>query len=136
MDEILRFLMVHCSFLYSEFDFRFVDSEVSESFGGNAYLVLASGSLRIRFVWDRSQLFAEFQSTFQPRKKEWYLIDMVRQLVEPRREGYLSLMDADHALFMRRHMREIVALFSKDRILDTIRRLKEVTRQRSRQMFG
>jgi hypothetical protein len=79
MDEILEFLLRHCSFLYKDLGFRFVDSQCSKSFGGDAFLILASDKVRFRFVRDRGQLFADFQEPTSGAKAEWFSIDIVRK---------------------------------------------------------
>ena len=80
MDEILRYLKKHCSFLYSPNQFRIVDSGSSESFG-NEFLVLEHEEMQMKFVNDRDQIFLDFQPTIKKRKNDWFSIDIVKQMI-------------------------------------------------------
>src|SRR5688500_11023234 len=109
MDEILQFLLVHASFLYKEFGFRFVDSRVSSSFG-DAWLILANETMRFRLVRDRDQLFGDFQASTSSGKGEWFSVDIVRQHLTGERE-YFSVLDSNNAEFLRARLTDIQKLF-------------------------
>ena len=135
MNQILRYLLDYCSFLYEPGRYRFVDSETSASFGGDAYLTLASDSVRIRFVRDRDRLLMEFQSVEEEGQFDWYSIDVVRQLVtgEPRRSARL---DEDQAAFLREHLDDIEERFAPERLDETTTALKKLERTRAKELFG
>lgn len=134
MEEILRYLMKHCSFLYSPNQFRFVDSGSSESFG-NAFLVLEHKDLRLKFIKDRGQLFLDFQPTSSNRKMDWFSIDIVKQLVTGNIEPS-SEMDTDKAKFLKSNLDEIQRLFSTANLKGTLKKLRELERARAKRLFG
>jgi hypothetical protein len=134
MEEILQYLMKNCSFLYSPNQFRFVDSDSSESFG-NAFMVLEHKDLRLKFIKDRGQLFLDFQPTSSTRKLDWFSIDIVMQLVTGNIEPS-SQMDAAKAKFLKSNLDEIQRRFSKANLEGTLKKLRELERQRAKRLFG
>ena len=135
MDEILQYLLAHASFLYKEFGFRFVDSAVSDSFGGDAYLILANDKLRMRLVRDRDQLFADFQCSDSSGGKEWFSIDIVRRFLTGERE-YFAELDASNARFLRERLRGIEEAFDPVVFDATQRELHRLEKERSKFLFG
>lgn len=134
MDEILRFLLQHGSFLYKEFGFRFVDSQVSNAFGGDAFLILAKDTVRLRLVRDRGQLFADFQET-PSNGKEWFSIDIVRKYIAKEHE-YFSELDSNNAKFLRERLPDIEAAF-RPATFDKIRReFQKLEKERAKSLFG
>lgn len=133
MEDILQYLMKHCSFLYSPNRFRFVDSGSSESFG-NAFLVLEHEDLRLRFVKDRGQIFLDFQPTSKKQKGEWFSIDIVKQMVTGEIEPSAE-MDSKKAKFLKTNLDEIEQLFSTVNMESTIKKLKELERARAKRLF-
>jgi len=133
MEEILRYLMKYCSFLYSPNQFRFVDSHSSESFG-NALLVLEHEDLRVQFVRDRGQIFLDFQPTSKKSKRDWYSIDIVKQLVTGKIEPSAE-MDSEKAEFLKNNLDKIEQLFSTANMESTIKKLRELERARAKRLF-
>jgi len=133
MEEILRYLMKHCSFLYSPNRFRFVDSGSSESFG-NAFLVLEHKEMRLQFVKDRGQIFLDFQPTSIKHKGDWFSIDIVKQLVTGKIEASAE-MDSEKVEFLKNNLDEIEPLFSTANMEGTIKKLKELERARAKRLF-
>lgn len=137
MDEILKFLLTRYSFLYNKYKFKFIDSEVSESFG-NAYLTLTSGGINICFVRDKGQIFLEFQSKFVKNPKSpysWYSIDLIKQLITHETECS-SLMDENNAKFLENNIETIFKLFSTSRLKETLKELNKLAKIRSEKLFG
>ncbi len=135
MDEILKYLVSHCSFLYERNRYRFVDSYVSDAFGGDSFLVLASETMQIRFVRDRGQLFLDYRSAQQEGNESWYSIDVVRQLMTGKNECH-SLMNEENAHFLKANLDEIERLFSEANLKETLRRLKKLEKEISKNLFG
>ncbi|TFG03277.1 MAG: hypothetical protein EU542_02875 [Promethearchaeota archaeon] len=132
MEEILRFIEKHCFFLYSSHTFQIVESDSSESFG-NALVILEDEDLRLQFVKDRDQLFLDFQPTNY--KKEWFSIDIVKQLVSGDIEPS-SEIDSEKAEFLKFHLDKIKELFSPTKFKNTLKKLKELERARAKRLFG
>ena len=135
MNEILKFLMKYCSFLYETNRFKFVDSLVSSSFGGDSLLVLASDTLRLRFVRDRGQLFLDVQSAHQKDKKRWYSIDLVWRLITGEKRQSAELNE-DYAAFLRDHLDEIERRFSAHSVKETAEALGKFEQIRAKDLFG
>jgi hypothetical protein len=135
MHEILEFVVKYCSFLWRGARYRIIDSAVSSSFGGDAYLTISSDEVRIRFVRDRGQLFLDLQPA-NPDKREWYSIDLVRRLITGERLDSAEL-DAGYANFLRDSFAEIESRFADpERFPSTEAELRKLKRKRSREMFG
>jgi hypothetical protein len=109
MNKLLEFLMTNFSYLYNELGCRFADSQVR---GPDALLVFESNDLRIRFVGDRSQIFADFQSNRRGARNRWYSFGVVRQLLTGDVGGSEEL-DSNKAIYIRQHFSEIKNLFPK-----------------------
>jgi hypothetical protein len=132
VSEILRFLVEHCAFLYDTYRYRFVDSETTREFGGNAYLVLESPHLRLRFVRDRGPLFLDVQAKEGPR--DWFSIDLVWTLLgnEPRASAQL---DEDYVDFLRQNLEQIETAFSGEHLPQTMTTMRRLQRERAKRMF-
>jgi hypothetical protein len=136
MGEILQFIVSFCGFLYERYSFRFVDSEVSATFG-NAALYLASPDLELRFVRDRGQLFLDFRSVHlaSTRPETWYSFDVVRRLVTGQKI-WNALMNEESAAVLRDHMDDILRLFAADQAEGTVADLRKLERLRAKEVFG
>ena len=132
MEEILQYIKKHCSFLYSPHKFQIVESESSESFG-NALIILEDEEMRLQFVRDRGQVFLDFQPTSY--NKEWFSIDIVKQLVTGKIEPSAEI-DSEKVEFLKNHLDEIKDLFSQKNLTSTIKKLKDLERARAKRLFG
>jgi hypothetical protein len=132
MEKVLQYIKKHCSFLYSPYKFQIVESESSESFG-NALVILEDEDLRLQFVKDRGQLFLDFQPT--SNKKEWFSIDIVKQLVTGNIEPSAEI-DTEKVEFLKNHLDEIKDIFSPKNLTGTIKKLKDLERARAKRLFG
>jgi hypothetical protein len=135
MVEILLYLAKHCAFLFRPGWFRFVDSRVDESFGGDAYVVLASDSLRLRFVRDCGQLLLDFQSTERTGEKHWFSIDVVQRLITGEKRPSAEL-DAEYAAFLEENLTDIERRFGQNNLSETVKTLRELERVRAKELFG
>ena len=136
MAEILEFLVRYCSFLWTSGRYRIAESQIAPSFGGDAYLVISSESLRLRFVRDRGQLFLDFQEGDAVPKGDWYSIDLVRRLITGERQDTAELGE-DYAVFLRYSFPEIESRFANvELVSDTKRQLHDLERIRAKELFG
>lgn len=142
MTKILKFMIDHCSFLYAGERYgygryRFVDSRVAASFGGDAWLILESEFLRLQFVSDRDTLDLFVQGTTQRRDKvkEWYSIDVIRRMITGARDHPAELSE-DDATFLYEHLEEIESHFTPPAIADTVETLERLERVRAKELFG
>lgn len=120
MTEILQFIAGPLSFLYKKYRFRITDSMVSDSFGGDAYLVIEGKGLRIRLVRDRSQYFIEFQSTQAGQSSRWFTVDLLHGLLglPP---GHDAFMTEESARFMELNFDAILTEFCDSEITAKLR---------------
>jgi len=133
MKEILTFLINNRDYLFNEYGFRFVDSMVSESFGGDSYVILENDSVRIRLVSDRNQLFLDFQPKINC--KEWYSIDMVNQYLTGEIKESAEL-DVHYEDFLSKEMADIINIFSGEECALTLIELKKLEKERAKRTFG
>ena len=135
MVEILLFLAIHCGFLFSRDRFRFVDSAVHESFGGDAYVVLESRHLRLQFTRDRAQLLLTFQPV-SGKASEWFSLGLLRGLLLGDRGGSEVLND-EWAMFLRDSIGELEARLSDpQQAKATVEGLRREARARAKELFG
>jgi hypothetical protein len=132
--EILEFLINHLSFFIADGRYRFVDSEVSKSFGGDAYITLESKKMRWRIVRDRAQFFLEFQSA-KCKNKNWYTTDILQKLMTGS-SAKTAEMDPSIALFLGARIDEIESLFEDSLREKTLKLLSEIEKKRAKERFG
>ena len=140
MNEILQFILTYCSFLYAGERYgygryRFVDSRVGASFGGDAYLVLESEAMRMQFVRDRGELTLYFQGTSPKARKRWFGLGVVRPLITGERVDS-AVLNQSHAEFLSTHLEKIEALFTESNLANTIDALNGQERARAKELFG
>jgi hypothetical protein len=122
MDELLRFLVDHCSFLYKEFGFRLIDSKHYPDSAGSGYIDLKSGDLRIQLVRDRTQIFLDF---FPLEGRRGYSLGLIwHYLVKKRLQS--AEMNAELATFVYNNFPTISAMFSPERVAKTVAELEEL----------
>jgi hypothetical protein len=134
MVEILLYLVGHCSFLFRPGWFRFVDSRVGESFAGDAYVVLESSTLRLRFTRDRGQLILEFQPV-DGRASEWFSPGLLRGLLVGDRGGS-ELLNEDWATFLATSVEEFERRIGGPERDATLQALRKQARSRAKELFG
>jgi hypothetical protein len=136
MQVLLHHLVKYWSFLWASARYRIVDSMVSTSFGGDAFLVIASDELRLRFVRDKGQLFLEVQPPWAGKTAEWYSVDLVYRLIIGQRQESAELSE-EYVAFMQARLPEIESSFSsKESFKATKAKLDELKRLRAKEMFG
>jgi hypothetical protein len=135
MTEILRYLADHCAFLFRPGWFRFVDSRVDESFGGDAGVVLESRTLRLVFVRDRGQLLLEFQ-LINGASGEWFSPGLLRGVLLGDRGGS-EVLDAQWALFLAESLDELEKrLGDPGTAQTTVDSLREQAELRAQELFA
>lgn len=88
-------------------------------------LVLSNDIVKLKFVYDRGQLFLDFNSCYDKNKNNWYSFDLIRQLVTGE-EGYYSIMDNKNGKFLQRNIDQIMGMFAKPEIEYTLTKLKSL----------
>lgn len=134
MTEILAFIARHMGFLWTGARFRVVGSGIDNSNGGDAYLLVESSVLRLRFVRDRGQLLLEFQPS-DSAVNEWFSVDLIRRLWLGERESS-GILDEGYAKFIEGHLEDIEASFGSEMWSDTHLQLKQLKRVRAKELFG
>ena len=148
MKEILKFLIEHLAFLFEKQGFNFIESKISESHSGDAYLILQSGDVAIRIVKDRGQYFIDFANVNLTKKYKWYSIDLfvsllkrhfpnnIHSINELSMPSLNAFMNKDNAMFIEKNITEIRNLLSDERINDTKLELKKLQKIRADKIFG
>ncbi len=135
MTEILIYLATHLAFLFEPDRFRFVDSRVDSSFGGDALVVLESEALRVRIIWDRAQLLLSFQPR-EGRSNEWFSPGLLRGLLQGDRGGS-EVLDADWAGFLSSAIPELESRLGEPiSEAETLTELRRQAKLRSKELFG
>lgn len=135
MTEILIYLATHMTFLFEPGGFRFVDSRVDPSFGGDAVVVLESEILRIRITWDRAQLLLSIHP-LEGRSNEWFSPGLLRGLLQGDRGGS-EVLDADWAAFLSAAIPELESRLDEPTSeAETLAELRRQAQLRSKELFG
>ncbi len=134
MRQLLELLLEHFLSLLDSGRFRFADSGAAASFGGEAFIVLESEGMRLRFVRDRSQLFLDFQATAYQDQGEWYSVDVIQQLVTSTEQDSAELDEA-RLSFVTSNIDNIEARFVES-FDSTIMELKKLEHARAKRLFG
>jgi hypothetical protein len=135
VNDLLDHLVKYWSFLWVSARHRITGSLVSTSFGGDAYLTVASDALRLRFVRDRGQLFLDLQAAWAETTAEWYSVDLVSRLVTGQRQASGELNE-EYVAFVRDRLPEIESLFSDKEFGTTKVELDKLKNLRAKDMFG
>jgi hypothetical protein len=134
MVEILLYLARHCAFLFRPGWFRFVDSRVDESFGGDAYVILESKTLRLQFTWDRGQLLLCFQP-IDGSTTEWFSPGLLRGLLVGDRGGS-EVLNEEWASFLATSVEELERRTGGPERDATLQALRRQARSRAKELFG
>ena len=134
MEEFQQLIIKKCAFLFSSNPFQVIDSDSSESFG-NAFLILERGDLRLQFVKDRNQIFLDFQPSSKKGKLYWYSIDVVKQMITGEIESSAEIITRNIE-FLKTNLEKIEQLFSKNNVDDTVKKLKQLERERAKRLFS
>lgn len=102
MNKILKILIEYYSFLYTDYNFKFVDSEVTTQFGGNAGLILDNQKIKILFTCDRSELFVRIKYSNQ---KKWENIGYYKDKFLNKKNSS-SFMDEESATFLKEFLQQ------------------------------
>lgn len=135
MIEILRYMIEQCGFLFEPGRYRFVDSLVAPSFGGDAYVVLAGDSLRLQFVRDRGQLSLDFQPASTKNDSNWFSIDLIQRVLSGQRQDTAELTP-ETGSFLRTHIDELERRFAPENVDGTIAELERLKAVRAKELFG
>jgi hypothetical protein len=134
MAEILLYLARNCTFLFRPGWLRFVDSRVDESFGGDAYVVLESTTLRLRFTRDRGQLLLSFQA-IEGRASEWFSPGLLRSLLMGDRGGS-EVLNEEWAAFLGTSLDELERRLNGPQREATLQGLHQAAKSRAKELFG
>ncbi|MCE5327225.1 MAG: hypothetical protein LLG01_12525 [Planctomycetaceae bacterium] len=134
MTEILKFLIASCSFLYQDYGFRFVDSKTFST--RDAMIILAAdGYLRLCFSYEREELLLEVQPDTAEAEDTWWGISLLEELLTGH-DVASGLMSHEKAIFLKKHMPDVMRLFDKERVAGTCEKLASLREQRNKKMFG
>lgn len=134
MELILKYIISKGMFLFHDHNFKFIDSLMTPSFGGSAYIILTNGVINIRLTKDRDGLFLDFQSTAS-RKKEWFSFEIVGRLLTEN-INFNGKLDDSGTDLLKKYLGEITNLFSNDIVIETTKKLKLLKGERAKKLFN
>jgi hypothetical protein len=98
-------------------------------------LVISSDRLRLRFALDRGQLLLDVQKVGEKGPYSWFDVSLLRRLLTGERLAS-AVLDAGYAEFLNVRLAEIETIFGDPAWPATKKKLKELERMRSKEMFG
>jgi len=122
MDEVLLFLVKHLSFLYKDFGFKIVDSEHADYFGGSGIIILQSGDLEVKIIYDnKDRRFAFYvrNPKFCKKSYDWFSENLLWQLVKGEifeQSKEIDAYDVNDPNDARKIFKNIVPVFLKEHI--------------------
>lgn len=135
MVELLKVLAEWLSFFFVENRYRLVYSEVGTTYG-DALVEFASDRLRWRLIRDRSQILLNCRPARGKYKDwEWFSTDLLIRLITGRRVESAVLTE-EMARWFYANLSDIEERFAADRLEQTVRDLKQLTRVRAKELFG
>lgn len=132
MNSVQSFISENCSFLFSDYGARVVESH---SPGRETWVVLRLLDLKLQFVLDDRQLALEFQSARDPDTRRWHSLDMVRQMLTGQFRGEEE-MDSENIAFLKSRLDDIIDAFSPAKYEATLAKLRECEEARADRLFG
>jgi len=130
MTTILAFIVAHMGFLWERARFQIVGSEVSEVNGGNAELLVASPTLRLRFLLDRDELYLDLQPAHVEGPREWYDVALVRRFVLGT-DDPPAMLGPEDATFLRDRLAAVESAFAPGAWEETRSRLRALRKKRA-----
>ncbi|NJL28437.1 MAG: hypothetical protein HC897_11400 [Thermoanaerobaculia bacterium] len=135
MGELLRVLREWLLFFFTANRYRFVDSQAGPSFN-DAFIELASSTLRWRLVQDRAQIFLNCRPAQGSYKDwEWYSADILIRLLTGRRVDS-AVLTLEMASWFGSNLSDIEERFSEERLEKTKSELKKLEQLRAKELFG
>jgi hypothetical protein len=110
MNNFYEYFDKHYSYLTLEYEFEINVNEQSESFGGNALIVLKRDHLYLRFVKDRGEIYLDFSNDQFIKNKKWYSIGLVRNQIL-NEESFNDQMTVENQIFLKKRLDDIVEIF-------------------------
>jgi len=136
MEQILRFIVDHMEYLWTDYRYRITHSDVADHMGGWAEMHVDSDSLRLVFTYERSQLFADAVSLFD-RNRSRVPIELVCDLLgaAPAMTAQVGpatpLQRGAYSAFLREHFSSIEAMYSAPHWCQSLDALKSLVASRA-----
>lgn len=126
--------------LLDEHGFRVVSESHEPKSFGNGLIVLQAEDLRLRFVRDRGQVFADIGAPGQTGDDNWHQLQRVMEFMhrhdspaaDPRRAAGLDEL----GVWLKENYETVRALFREETYPSTRVALKKFEREKAEQMFG
>ena len=134
MKDLLKFIDKNFMWLLSNFDFKIVDSEYYESFGGQGSIRLENSILCIDLISDRHQAYLEF-SPIEGWNDESTSFDIIKQILTNEICDD-SIISEEQIRFLRDNFKDILSLFSSTNKNDTLKKVKILEEKRGKRLFG
>lgn len=132
MKQVLQFLIRCCLPLFERHGFRFQDSGVGRNVAAGAWILIQSADVQLHLVCERNELVLQFRSVYDTKKKNWFSIDLISELLG--RNARTGLMDDENCSFLAENVDQILAEFRKDKAAVTIARLNHLKERRTKRM--
>lgn len=135
MDQTLRYLMEHMSFLYKDYGFQICSSSYSSAFGGDGSVVLANNSMRVRIISDRQELCVEFAPLSGGEQQSWYDSALILELITGEIQAS-AVQNERRAPDFHGYFDQIEREFSSGSATQFVEKLNELKQIRAKRLFG
>ena len=141
MQPLLRLIADHMLFLFSEFGFKFRDSEVEDEVpNGRAWIHLENSYCQISFSRERAftvegyQNFVEFLSLSERRRDNWFRLGIMRRYLTNVKETTGELT-SDNIQYFVENAESILECFKGDQYVSIRKDLMKLAVKVSREIF-
>jgi len=145
------FINRECNFLITEYGFKLIGIQHSDSFG-NAAATFESDLLILRVIKDREQYSFYFAGKYDKKKNNWYDLDIVllaaqgetKYPTEKTRVNIDDIYDAEKQILkakkdidmLKTKMADVINLFKVDKIEEAKEKMNKLRNQRAKVLFG
>lgn len=130
--SLLNFVVGNCLGFFEKQCFKIKGLKVGENPAVGSSILLVSNDAEIFISNERDEITWQIRSLYDSNNRNWFSFDLVAQLL-----GYqinTAIMDKKNSELLSRNTGQIIMRFKKDCALESIDRLNELEKRRSKKM--
>ena len=132
MIQLLKFIVTYLASLFDEYNFQIKEANNAGNRFSGASILMASDEVEIFLAIERDEITADFHSVFDKRKRNWYSVDIIFNLL-----GYKNVsgvLDDRSSPLLRDELKKIIDRFHKSEIEETLKLMDRIKKERSKRM--
>lgn len=130
--SLLNFVVANCFGFFEKQCFKIKDLKVGKNPAEGNSILLESNDAEIFISNERDEITWQIRSLYDSDKRNWFSFDLVAQLLGC--QVNTAIMDKKNSELLSRNAGQIIMRFKKDCALDSLDRLNELEKIRSKKM--